>query len=162
MNAAPRGTLLAKDVMVKNLITLRAETDALEAMRTLLRHHISGAPVVDEEGNYLGMFSERNAISFLLGLAYEQLPCTQVGAFMNTDRGCTIGEDADLLTIAQIFLNKDHRRLPVLRGTQLVGQISRRDVLRAALTLIDEHPHQAKVSLLYLSALVERDDAPFS
>ena len=65
-----------------------------------------------------------------------------------------------MLTIARKFLETDYRRLPVLRGTRLVGQISRRDVLRAALNLIDAHPQQRGKSLLYLSALVDRDDAP--
>lgn len=161
MNDPPVGKLLARDLMVTNLITLRADMDALEAIRTLLQHRISGAPVVDAKGNYLGIFSERNSMSVLLGLTYEQQPSTHVGAFMNTDRGCTIDESVDLLTIAQIFLNRDYRRLPVLRGTRLVGQISRRDVLRAAVKLIDEHPHLCKTPPLYLSALVARDDAPF-
>lgn len=162
MNDAPVGRLLARDLMVTNLITLRPEMDALQAIRTLLQHRISGAPVVDADGNYLGIFSERDSMSVLLGLTYEQQPSTHVGAFMNTDRGCTIDEAVDLLTIAQTFLNKDYRRLPVLRGTKLVGQISRRDVLRAAVKLIDEHPHQCETPPLYLSALVDRNDAPFA
>ena len=45
MNDPPVGKLLARDLMVTNLITLRANMDALEAVRTLLRHRISGAPV---------------------------------------------------------------------------------------------------------------------
>jgi len=161
MNDPPVGKLVARDLMVTNLITLRPDMDALQAIRTLLQHRISGAPVVDAEGNYLGIFSERNSMSVLLGLTYEQQPSTHVGAFMNTDRGCTIDESVDLLTIAEIFLSRDYRRLPVLRGTKLVGQISRRDLLSAAVKSIDEHPHQCKAHPLYLSALVDRDEAPF-
>jgi CBS domain-containing protein len=160
MTPAPAGKLIARDVMVTRLITLRPEMDAVEAIRTLLKHKISGAPVVDAAGNFQGVFSERSALSFVLGLACDQRPSSDVGAFMNTDRDCTIDEETDLLTIAQLFLNRDFRRLPVLRGSRLVGQISRRDVLRAALQLIDEQPQQLRVSLLYLSALVEREHSP--
>ena len=160
MNIVPRESVLAKDIMVTKLVTLTAEMDALEAMRRLLHHRVSGAPVVDGEGNYLGVFSEKNAMRFLLDLAYEQLPSSQVGAFMDTAMERTIGEETDLLTIAEIFLNTEYRRLPVLRGTKLVGQISRRDVLQAAVKVIDKHPHAREKNLLYLSALIERKDAP--
>jgi len=146
--------------MVTELVTLTADMDALVAMRKLLKHRVSGAPVVDGEGTYLGVFSEKNAMRFLLDLAYEQLPSSQVGAFMDTSMKRTIGEETDLLTIAQVFLNTEYRRLPVLRGTKLVGQISRRDVLQAALKVIDDHPQVREKTLLYLSALIDRNDAP--
>ncbi len=160
MSVVPSESVLAKDIMVTKLVTLTADMDALEAMRKLLQHRISGAPVVDAEGNYLGVFSEKNSMRFLLDLAYEQLPSSQVGAFMDTSMERTIGEDTDLLTIAEKFLNTEYRRLPVLRGTKLMGQISRRDVLAAALKMIDKHPCERKTTLLYLSALIDRKDAP--
>ncbi len=162
MATTPAGPLLAREFMVTNLITLTEDLDALTAIRTLLRHKISGAPVVDQEGNFLGVFSERNSINFLVGLTYEQLPSTHVGAFMNTDRGCTIGEDTDIYTIAHLFLEKEYRRLPVLRGTKVAGQVSRRDLLNAVLRRIDEHELDSQASLLYLSALIDRNQAPFS
>jgi predicted transcriptional regulator len=69
----------------------------------------------------------------------------------------TIAEDTDLLTITQIFLNTSRRRLPVLRDKQIVGQVSRRDVLQAALKIIKAQPsHEAK--LLYLSALRSQNE----
>jgi CBS domain-containing protein len=160
MDLVPRKSILATDIMVTKLVTLTADMDALEAMRKLLQHRVSGAPVVDPEGNYMGVFSEKTAMRFVLDLAYEQLPSTQVGAFMDTSMQRAIGEETDLLAIAQIFLDTDFRRLAVLRGTKLVGQISRRDVLQAALKVIDDHPHAREKTLLYLSALIDRNDAP--
>ncbi|MEX0819168.1 MAG: CBS domain-containing protein [Pirellulaceae bacterium] len=156
----PRESVLAKDIMVTKLITLTADMDALEAMRKLLQHRVSGAPVVDLEGNYLGVFSEKTAVHFVLDLVYEQLPSCRVDAFMDSSMQRTIDEETDLLAIAQIFLDTDFRRLPVLRGTKLVGQISRRDLLQATLKVIDEHPHEHEKNLLYLSALFDRKDAP--
>ena len=79
---------------------------------------------------------------------------------MDTAMERTIGEETDLLTIAEIFLNTEYRRLPVLRGTRLVGQISRRDALEAALKVIEKHPPTREKTLLYLSALIDRNDAP--
>lgn len=87
----------------------------------------------------------------LVDAAYDQLPSTRVDAYMDRN-ALTITEDTDLLTITQIFLNTSRRRLPVLRGKEIVGQISRRDVLQAALKIFQAHPNH-EATLLYLSAL---------
>jgi CBS domain-containing protein len=96
----------------------------------ILRHRVSGAPVVDQDRLLLGVFSERDSMNVLIKGAYDQLPSAEVSAFMNTDPGRVITEETDLLTIAQMFVSTSYRRLPVVRGGILQGQISRRDVLR--------------------------------
>ena len=147
----------AKDVMTTKLITLSPGMDVFQAIGYLLKHRISGAPVVDQ-GNLLGVFSERYCMSVLIESAYDQLPTTKVSAFMNKDLGRTIPEDMDLLSIARIFLDTHYRRLPVLRDGKLVGQISRRDVLRAAhklSTIVQER----EAALLYLRSQKHPDGA---
>lgn len=119
----------ARDVMKTKLITLTADTDAFDAIEQLLRHRISGAPVVDRQDHFLGVFSERYAMSLLIQSAYEGVPSPNVGGFMNTDLGRVIDEDRPVLEIAQIFIDQYYRRLPVVRDGRLVGQISRRDLL---------------------------------
>ena len=149
----------AKDFMVTRLVTLPPEMDVLDAVRLLLKHRISGAPVV-EAGRYLGVFSEKCSMQVLLDAAYEQLPTNEVRAFMDSDAQ-TIRPDTDLLSIAQVFLLTPYRRLPVVVDGELLGQVSRRDVLRAAMQALDKKAAPS-VSLLYLSALVERGDAPLA
>ena len=151
---------LARDIMVTKLVTLSPDMDAFEAIDLLLKYRISGAPVVDQERTYLGVFSERCCMSFLVEGAYQQLPSIQVYAYMDTNAQ-TIDEERDILSIAQIFLNTHARRLPVLRDGKLVGQISRRDVLSAihAMSAITNNEDSA---LLYLSSLVERNNAPIA
>ena len=98
----------------------------------------------------------------LLDAAYEQLPSNEVRVFMDADAQ-TIEPDTHLLSIAQVFLLTPYRRLPVIEDGRLVGQVSRRDVLRAAMKLLKLSPSRAEgSSLLYLSALVERDEAPLA
>ncbi len=82
----------------------------------------------------------------------------ELASFMDTSAK-TIGEDVDLLTIAQIFRQTDYRRLPVLNEGKLAGQISRRDLLKATNDMIAISPRREK-TLLYLSSLVDRDEAP--
>ncbi|MFI4873806.1 MAG: CBS domain-containing protein [Blastopirellula sp. JB062] len=152
---------VARDFMTTKLITLRPEDDALEAVRKLLHYRISGAPVVDATGQYLGVFSEKTSMSFLMDAMYEQLPSNQVRAFMNTDPKRTIDEEADLLQCIQIFKNTEYRRLPVLRGGRLVGQISRRDVLNAAVKLVDSIKGERNGKyVMYFSAIFDVDQNP--
>ena len=152
----------ARDFMVTRLVTLRPDMDVIQAVRLLLKNRISGAPVVDSDGTYLGVFSEKCSMSVLLDAAYEQLPSNEVRAFMDTEAQ-TIQPDTLLLSIAQVFLLTPYRRLPVLENGRLIGQISRRDVLNASLKLLHQGPvRQKEKSLLYLSALVERHEAPLA
>ncbi|MEM9352291.1 MAG: CBS domain-containing protein [Planctomycetota bacterium] len=154
--------LAARDFMVKKLVTLHPDMDVLNAVQLLLKKRISGAPVVDDDGRYLGVFSEKCSMHVLLDAAYEQLPSNRVRAFMDTEAQ-TITADTQLLSIAQLFLLTSYRRLPVVEEGRLLGQISRRDVLRAALDLVRQAPTPAqRNSLLYISALVELDDAPLA
>ena len=148
----------AQDLMTKRLITLRPETDVFQAIEVLNKNKISGAPVVDSDGCLLGMFTEKSCLEVLIDAAYEGLPTNQVGAFMD-EPADTIEETTQLLTVAQIFLNKRTRRLPVVKDGKLVGQVSRRDVLRTAIKIINKSPDRTN-TLLYLSALREMQDAP--
>ncbi|MCH8830349.1 MAG: CBS domain-containing protein [Planctomycetes bacterium] len=155
-----KGPTLAAEIMVKKLVTLSPQMDVFDAIDLLLRQRISGAPVIDENRLFVGVFSEKCCMRVLVDAAYDQLPSTEVVAYMDADAQ-TITEEADLLTIAQIFLNTDSRRLPVLRDGRLVGQISRRDLLSAAHRL-NAVTRSQDSALLYLSSLVDRQEAPIA
>jgi CBS domain-containing protein len=132
----------ARNVMVTHLVTLTPEMDAFEAIDLLLKHRVSGAPVVDSKRRFQGLFSEKTSMTVLLNAAYDQLPTSIVGSFMDTDRACCVSEDKDLLSMAEIFLNTPYRQLPVVRDETLEGQVSRRDVLRAAFPYSREISHR--------------------
>ena len=154
-------TLSARDFMVKKLVTLRPEMDVHDAVQLLLRNRISGAPVVDADYRFLAVFSERCSMQVLLDAAYEQLPSNRVEVFMDTNAQ-TVRPETQLLSIAQVFLLTSYRRLPVIDDDgHLLGQISRRDVLRAAMDALKKKPARER-SLLYLSALIDREEAPVS
>ena len=112
-------------------------------------------------GNYLGVFSEKCSMQVLLDAAYDQLPSNNVRMFMDTD-AMTIESDTQLLSMAQVFLLTNYRRLPVLEGGVLIGQVSRRDVMREALGELRNQgvTQDTGSTLLDLSAVVERSDAP--
>ncbi|MFW6170203.1 MAG: CBS domain-containing protein [Planctomycetota bacterium] len=151
--------LLARDIMVKKVITLSPETNWHEAAKLLLKNHISGAPVVNEKNELVGMFSEQDMMRALVDAAYDELPCSELCNHMSPDP-YTINEDVDLLSIVQAFHNDKLRRLPVIREGKLVGQISRRDVIAAAVKLLEPAADDHKSAILYLSGLREPPEAP--
>lgn len=153
--------IVAREIMATDLVTFTPEMEVIDAIGLLLKHEISGAPVVDADGNLVGIFSEKTAMRALLDAAYEQMPTTQLFAFMDVNVR-TISEETDLLSIAQIFRETPVRRLPVLREGRLVGQVSRRDVLRAAHELQAVAAPGRDTALLYLSSLMDRNEAPIS
>ena len=154
----PVHPVVARDIMVKRLVTLSPEMDVFKAIDTLLKNKISGAPVVDVEGNYLGIFSERSSISLLVSAAYEGTPTSTIRPFVDADAP-TVSPETDLLTIAQTFLSTNSRRLPVLdEEGRLAGQVSRRDLLKAAHRLLDLGQTEGS-SVLYLSGLSDPSES---
>ena len=148
----------AKEIMITRLVITTPEMDAFQAIGRLLTTGVSGAPVIDDQGKFVGIFSERYAMRVLVASAYDQLPTLAVAACMNTDFRRMISEDVDLLSIIQIFAEEYFRRLSVMRKDRLVGQISRRDVLRAARKLLTESRRDAVQD--YENSHEEYDNTP--
>ena len=121
---------VVKDYMAKTLVTLKPETEVLDAIHELVRHRIAGAPVVDDSGNLLGMLSELDCMKVALNAGYHGHWGGPVRDFMS-DGVKTVDAEMSIIDLAQLFINSQYRRFPVMHGTRLVGQISRRDVLRA-------------------------------
>jgi CBS domain-containing protein len=154
--------ITARDFMVTDLVTFRPEDDVLDAVQVLLEHRISGAPVIEKDGRYLGVFSEKCGMHVLLDAAYEQLPVRDVRSFMDTEAQ-TISPETHMLSVAQVFLLTPFRRLPVVEDGRLVGQVSRRDVLKCWMDLINHIPSASREStLMYFSELFAAEDAPLA
>jgi CBS domain-containing protein len=119
--------------MATQLITFRPEDNISKVVSTMLRYKISGAPVLNEIGDIVGMISEKDCMKVVLDYAYHNQPINRakVGDYMSTEI-TTVSAEASIFDVANMFLNHPLRRLPVLENGRLVGQISRRDVLKAA------------------------------
>ncbi len=127
----------AREIMVRKLVTLRPDMPVSEATVLLLKHKISGAPVVDSDGRLLGLLSEFDCLRALTSSEYNldaHDDLVRVGDLM-TESMHTIGPEIDLFAIAHEFVTLRVRRLPVVDGDELLGQVSRRDVLRAEVQL---------------------------
>lgn len=126
----PIRSATVKDYMSGKLVTFRPDTDVLDAIHELVKHGISGAPVIDDTGNLVGMLSEFDCMKVVLTAGYHGEPGGPVSDLMATDVK-TVKAEVSIVDMADIFMNSGLRRYPVINGNRLVGQISRRDVLRA-------------------------------
>jgi len=122
--------------MATNLVTLHPEQSIHEAMELLLKHKISGATVVDKERRVVGILSEKDCLRVLLDSAYNNLPSRDrtVKDYM-TDEVRTISLEQDIIDVAYAFMNTNFRRFPVVHNGRLIGQVSRRDILKAAVDM---------------------------
>jgi CBS domain-containing protein len=120
--------------MEREPVTFRPDMEVEEAVALLLKHNVSRAPVVDEEGNLVGVLAEGDCLEAFLNDEYFESPTAVVGDLM-TSEIVTVDSHVDILKAAELFLEHKFYHLPVLEKGQLVGQISRRDVIRAILEL---------------------------
>jgi len=119
-----------KDYMSGRLVTFKPTTDVLDAIHELVRHRIAGAPVLDNHGNLVGMLSELDCMKIALSAGYHGEHGGPVSEYMSEDTE-TVDAEMSIIDLAQKFLESGFRRYPVVKDNRLVGQISRRDVLRA-------------------------------
>lgn len=121
---------LVRDYMARQLVAFSPDMDVLDAIHQLVQHRIAGAPVVDERGDLVGMLSELDCLKVALNAGYFSQRGGPVADFMSTGVE-TVDADMSIIDLAQKFLDSKYRRFPVMNDNRLVGQISRRDVLRA-------------------------------
>ncbi len=124
------------DYMATQLVTFKATDTVFDAMHVFLSRKISGAPVVDEQGALIGILSETDLMEVVIQDSYYNESGGIVGDFMKQPVD-TVSADEDIYNLAQRFRDEHRRRFPVLRDGRLVGQISRRDVLRAAIDMVE-------------------------
>ncbi len=122
------------DYMTKHLVTVTEETSVLEAIQKLLTHKITSAPVLNQQGRLVGMFSEKDSMKVVLENTYNQSMKGKVSEYMATDI-VTVNADASIVDLASKFEASSVRSYPVYEDNQLVGLVSRTDVLRALVSI---------------------------
>jgi CBS domain-containing protein len=123
-------SILVRDYMTRRLVTLAPQTEILRALHTLIEKDISGAPVVDDLGALVGIVTERDCMQVALNATYHSEYGGVVADFMSSP-AVSISPDEGIVDVAKRFLGTRYHRYPVVENGRLIGQISRRDVMRA-------------------------------
>ncbi|WP_454064644.1 CBS domain-containing protein [Candidatus Nitrospira salsa] len=127
-------SVLVKDFMKANPVTFTPDMDIHKAMKVLVEQWLSGAAVIDLRGNLVGLLSETDCLRVGLNAAYHDEWGGTVGDYM-TREVKTIEADSSIVEIAELFTQTPYRRYPVLQKNRLVGQLSRRDVMKGFVKL---------------------------
>ncbi|RDK88678.1 CBS domain-containing protein [Marinirhabdus gelatinilytica] len=124
------------DYMSTNLTTFRPEQTVLEVMNTFIKKKISGGPVVNEKNELVGIISEGDCMKQISTSRYHNHPMQDAKVEDHMVKEVeTIDGEMNVFDAADKFLNAKRRRFPIVREGKLVGLISQKDVLKAALEL---------------------------
>ncbi len=120
-----RETIIAKDIMKPGLITVKRQTSVYRAMELLADHNITGLPVVDRDMHIEGVVSEKD----ILKLLYD--PNARPGTVeeIMTEKVVCFGKNDTLFDICECLINNDFRRVMIVDDEELVGIVSRADII---------------------------------
>jgi CBS domain-containing protein len=151
-----------RDVMTRKVLSIEPDANVLQAVRSMLQNKISGLPVVNADGNLVGIVTEgdflRRAetaterrrpawLEFLVGpgrLAeeYVHTHARKIADVMTPDPQ-TVTEDTSLEDVVHLMEKHRIKRLPVVRGKLLVGIVSRANLLHALASVAPTVPASA-------------------
>ncbi|MFQ5716914.1 MAG: CBS domain-containing protein [Nitrospinales bacterium] len=145
--------LTAKDIMSRQVVTIRKQDSIEDLARLFIKHEINGVPVVDETGKVVGIVTESDLIEQNKNLhiptvitlfdavisldsdkkleaEIKKLTATKVEDICNP-KVITITQDMEVTELASLMADKRVHTLPVLENGQLVGIIGKLDIIKA-------------------------------
>jgi CBS domain-containing protein len=129
--------LQVKDIMIKNVISVKTDTPIYEAIELLRRNHISSMPVVEDDLTLVGVLSEKDVIS-LFCYAHEDDEEKVVADFM-VQPPVHFNENESLLNICDCLIVNSFKSIPITLEDKVVGIVSRADILDYILHLKEEN-----------------------
>ncbi|MGG8496395.1 CBS domain-containing protein [Tenacibaculum sp. TC6] len=129
--------ILVSDYMTTKIISFKEDQPIEEVIETLINNRISGGPVVNDKNELIGIISEGDCMKQISESRYYNLPIDKnstVGKAMIREVE-TIDGSMNIFDAANKFLASKLRRFPIVENGKLVGQISQKDVLKAAMKL---------------------------
>lgn len=129
--------ILVSDYMTTKLITFKPEQSIHDVISALIKYKISGAPVVNEKNELVGIISETDCIKHISDSKYYNMPMDNNHTVENNmvSEVETIDKDMNIFDAANKFIGSGRRRFPIIENGKLIGQISQKDVLKAAIKM---------------------------
>ncbi|MDC1217236.1 CBS domain-containing protein [Flavobacteriaceae bacterium] len=128
--------LTVSDIMTHNLIVFKPQDTIHEVMTAFIKYRISGGPVLNDQGDLVGVISEADCMKEISDSRYFNMPILDksVSHFM-TKEVDTIQSNLSVFDAAALFSKSSRRRYPVMDENRLVGQVSRKDIVISALNM---------------------------
>ena len=133
----PAEQILVSDYMTTKLITFQPAQTIHDVIATLIKDKISGGPVVNDKNELIGIISETDCIKHISDSKYYNMPMDNSHSVANNmvSEVETIDKNMNIFDAATKFINSGRRRFPIIENGKLIGQISQKDVLKAALKM---------------------------
>lgn len=125
-------SILVKDYMDRNTSAIYADSSICDAVESMLRNNVIGAPIIDRNHQLVGYISEQDCIKEMLNNTFYADESPSVTKVMSTVV-LSVGPDTSILEIAEKMLERLPKNYPVISDGRLVGVITRSHVLRALL-----------------------------
>ncbi len=123
----------AKRIMIRDVIAVKGDTPIYQAMNLLVKHAISGVPVVAEDNKLVGIITEKDMIQLLTD---DSVPETNTVSDYMTREVKTFLPETSAVEMTEFFSIHPLRRAPVIdQYGVLVGIVARRDILSLILTV---------------------------
>ena len=138
--------MLVGEVMTAPVVTVSQTATVKQAIRLLYERDITAAPVVDGHARMVGIVSEMDLLrdefeadprAFARPMADPDGPPPRRVEELMTRQLITVRETSDVAELAELMMSTGVKSVPVVRGTELVGIVSRRDLM-AVLARSDE------------------------
>lgn len=129
----------AKDIMSTPVVTAKPDTALKRIAETLVEHDISAVPIVDDDGELVGLVSEADVVRLqtvpdprrhLIPALAPRSVVPRYAADVMSINIVTATEDTDVTDIARMMWTLRLRRIPVVDGNRVIGMITRRDILK--------------------------------
>jgi len=129
--------ILVSDYMTTNLIIFKAEDSLEHVIGQLIAHKISGGPVVNDKNELIGIISEGDCIKHISDSMYYNMPMDSTNTVQKNmvSEVETIDKNMNIFDAATKFISSKRRRFPIVENGKLIGQISQKDILKAALKM---------------------------
>tara|TARA_B100000767_G_C19674917_1_gene496924 strand:- start:379 stop:843 length:465 start_codon:yes stop_codon:yes gene_type:complete len=129
--------ILVSDYMTTKLITFKPDDSLDHVIHLLIANKISGGPVVNDKNELIGIISETDCIKHISESKYYNMPSdsNNIVAKKMVTTVDIIDKDMNIFDAATKFINSKRRRFPVIENGKLIGQISQKDILKAALSI---------------------------
>ena len=128
--------IIVSDYMTRNLIVFKPQQSVLAVMNQLIKNRISGGPVVNKNNELIGIISEGDCIKQITESRHYNQPLDNINVEDHMIKDVeTIDGDMNIFDAAEKFISSKRRRFPIVKEGKLVGQISQKDILKAALKL---------------------------
>ncbi len=129
--------ILVADYMTTKLIKFKPSQSIHHVISTLIKYKISGGPVVNDKNELIGIISETDCIRHIADSKYYNMPMHHSNTVEKNMAEAveTIDKNMNIFDAADKFITSKRRRFPILDRGKLVGQISQKDILKAALKM---------------------------